>query len=333
MRVLSGIQPSGTPHLGNYFSMMRPLLNYQDKSELFCFIANYHSLTRIGASDELRKNTLELAADFLALGLNPEKTVFWVQGDVIEVLEIAWILSTHITVPQLSLGHSYKDKVNAGQKPSASLFYYPVLMASDIISFSADRVPVGPDQKQHLEMCRDIAIRFNASYPKAKIKVPEIEISGQIHKKEKNERTKSILGLDGKKMSKSYQNTIDIFSSDKELKKSIMRIQTDSKGINESKDPENSLLYDLYSLFLSENEREELKERFMTPGSGYGEIKLAFYEKMKNYFAPYREKRERYLQDPKYLSDILDMGAKKARKIAQEILHHLRDVTGLSYKS
>ena len=320
MRILSGIQPSGKMHLGNYFSMAQRMIRYQEEgAELFCFIANYHSLTTSKDPKELQNNSLGIAADFLALGLDPEKSVFWLQSDVPQVTELAWLLSQHISVPQLELAHSYKDKIAQGLEASGGLFLYPVLMAADILAFGAERVPVGKDQKQHLEMCRDIARRFNQNYGETFV-IPEPEILEDIA---------SVPGIDGRKMSKSYNNSICPFAPEKELKKSVMSIITDSKGLEEAKDPENSVLYEMYALFLDEKGRAKLAERFRSPGLGYGHFKQELLHKILEHFGKARKRREALLRQPQELKKILQKGAVKAQKIADKFLQKARKNVGL----
>lgn len=321
MRILSGIQPSGSPHLGNYFSMMRRMVDYQQKGELYCFVASYHALTTISESKVLSDNIFEIATDFLALGIDPEKSIFWVQSDVPEVTELTWLLSTSITVSQLELAHSFKDKTAQGIVPSMGLFTYPVLMAADILAFGSESVPVGRDQKQHLEFTRDICQRFNNTFGETFV-MPEADIIDSVA---------VVPGIDGRKMSKSYNNAIYFTAPEKQLKKSIMSIVTDSKGVDEAKDPENSTLYDIYSLFLDEKEREELADRFRTPGTGYGHIKKELFELVLDYFSETRRKKEELMNRPDDVRDILAEGAKKARENARFYLNKARENTGLVY--
>ncbi len=321
MRVLSGIQPSGLFHLGNYFSMIKRMTEQQQKSELYLFIASYHALTTVTDGKVLSSNIMNAATDLLALGVDPDRTVFWVQSDVPEVNELSWILSTSITVPQLELAHSYKDKTAAGIIPSAGLFTYPVLMTADILLFGAQKIPVGKDQKQHLEMAREICRKFNHQYGETFI-MPEPDIL---------EETALVPGTDGRKMSKSYNNYIYVFAEGKELKKKVMSVVTDSAGVDEPKNPEGAALFDLFALFLNEEEREALKERFRTPGEGYGHIKADLLKKIEEYFDPFRAKREEYLKRPDDVRDIMAAGAKKARAVATEYLDLARSRTGLRY--
>ena len=319
-RFLTGLQPSGKLHLGNYFAVMKKMIEYQDKYDLFLFIANLHSLTTF-QSKELQLNyTYDAVADFYALGLNPDKSTFWVQSDVPSVTELTWYLSNAITVNQLSLAHSYKDKVSRGYSPSGGLFFYPVLMAADILAFDSDVVPVGKDQKQHLEFARDIAQKFNLEYGKV-FKLPEPEI---------DEDTAVIPGTDGQKMSKSYRNTINIFDSEKELKKSVMSILSDSAGVDEAKDPDKSTIYAIYSLFLNAPEKQILRERFETPGLKYGELKKELYDRILEYFYPFRKKRDELLKNKDYIEKELKKGKEKAEAVISKKLLEVKSVLGIS---
>ncbi len=322
MRILSGIQPSGRPHLGNYFSMMKRMLDYQETSELFCFVASYHAMTTVQDGKALAENIREIVLDFLALGMDPDRSTFWVQSDVPEVTELTWILSMQMTVPQLELAHSFKDKVAQGIVPSAGLFFYPILMAADILAFRSEKVPVGKDQKQHLEFTRDIARRFNHAYGDI-LTMPEPDISDDVA---------IVPGVDGRKMSKSYKNTIDLFASEKELKKAISSIVTDSRGLDEPKEPAGPL-YDIYSLFLDEDGRRELADRFRTPGTGYGHIKMDLLKTILDHFGEARERRAALEKDPDTVRDILAAGAKKARNCAAPLLEEVRKATGLHYRA
>lgn len=321
MRVLSGIQPSGEPHLGNYFSMMRRMIEYQQSHELFCFIASYHSLTTISSGKELSENILNVAMDFLALGMDPARSVFWVQSDVPEVMELTWLLSTQITVPQMELAHSYKDKVAQGIPPSGGLFFYPILMAADILMFGAQRVPVGKDQKQHLEMTREICRRFNNQYGEILV-MPEPDILEDVA---------TVPGVDGRKMSKSYGNAIYPFAPEKKLRKTIMSIQTDSTPVEAPKDPENSALFDIFALFLDADGRRQLADRFRTPGEGYGHIKQSLFETILEYFEEHRERRAELVKHPDDVRDILREGARRAREVARPYLEKARQATGMVY--
>jgi len=321
LRILSGIQPSGSLHLGNYFGMMKRMVDYQEHSELFCFIVNYHALTSVFDSDFLRRQTYGAVCDFLALGLDPEKSVFWVQGDVPEVTELTWLLSNVTGMGILERSHSYKDKTAKGIPASHGLFAYPVLMAADILLYGADKVPVGKDQKQHLEIARDIAIRFNNTYGDTFV-VPEPDIE---------EDFATVPGVDGQKMSKSYGNAIEIFADEKSIREKIMRIKTDSTPVDQPKPLKDNILYDLYSLFLDERDRAALKERFLNPGLRYGDLKKELVGVIWEYFTPYRNERQRLERDRQYVIDIMREGARKARQAAAVYLDRARHNVGLDY--
>lgn len=321
MRVLSGIQPSGALHLGNFFGMMKKMIEYQEQEDLFCFIANYHAMTSLSDGKALAKGTLEAAASFIALGLDPEKSTFWVQSDLPEVQELTWVLSNFTPMGLLERCHSYKDKVAQGISPNHGLFAYPVLMTADILLFQSDRVPVGKDQKQHLEVARDIAIKYNNEYGEV-FTVPEPEIDNNVA---------TIPGLDGRKMSKSYGNTIDLFLEEKPLRKQIMRIVTDPTPVEEPKSPDSCNLFQVYKLFLNEAGVEDLKQRYLAPGLRYGDVKQELFEVVRDFFAPYTEKRKELLADPEGLRKTLAMGADKARYIASKTMRKVRKKGGLTY--
>ena len=320
IRVLSGIQPSGKLHLGNYFGMMSRMINYQDKNDLFCFIVNYHALTTIQDRKTLEKNTLNAAIDFLALGLDPNKSTFWIQSDVPQVAELTWLLSNMTSVGLIERSTSYKDKISKGLTPNMGLFSYPVLMAADILLFGSQLVPVGKDQKQHLEITREIAKRFNNIFGETLV-VPDEDIK---------ENTMLIPGTDGQKMSKSYDNIIPIFCSEDDLKKRIMSIVTDSAGINEPKD-KNTPLFNIYSLFLDEKGREILEDRYNSPGLRYGDVKKELYETIIEYFSPFKKRREHLLNNLDEVYDILISGSKKASKVANANIAKVREAMGLIY--
>lgn len=309
MRVLTGLQPSGKLHLGNYFSAIKKILDYQSKEELFLFIANLHALTTFRSKEELKEYTLGCAIDLLALGVDPNKTVFWVQSDVPQVTELTWYLSQSITVSQLQLAHSFKDKVAKGFVPGAGLFTYPILMASDILLFSAEKIPVGKDQKQHLEFARDIAERFNTQFGSV-LTIPEPDI---------DENTATVPGVDGAKMSKSYNNTIDFFGTEKEIKKKVMSIVSDSKAIEEPKNPLESVIFQIHSLFLSDKEKESQKLKYTNGGFGYGDLKKDLLESVLSHFAPFRSKREELTQNLDYVHSVLKSGKEKAKEVAEKI--------------
>ena len=301
--------------------MIKKMIESQDEGELFAFIASYHALTSVKDKEFLQKNIFEAAVNFLALGMDPDKSTFWVQSDVPEVLELYWILSNHTPMGLLERAHSYKDKTANGIASNHGLFSYPVLMAADILLFDSNIVPVGKDQIQHVEMARDIANTFNNAYGEI-LTMPKSKI---------DEVVQSVPGTDGAKMSKSYGNTIDMFGTKKTIKKQVMKIVTDSKELDEVKEWKNCNVYTLCKLFMDETELLELQKRYETPGEGYGHFKLTLLEKINNYFEPYAKKREYYLNNPQEVKDILKLGATKARKIAQKKMKIIREAVGLSY--
>lgn len=321
MKVLSGIQPSGQLHIGNYFGMMQEMISRMENSELYVFIVDLHALTSVHDRNRLATGTLEAAADFLALGLDPDKCIFWVQSDVPEVCELTWILSTLAPMGLIERCHSYKDKVAKGIMPSHGLFSYPVLMAADILLYQADKVPVGKDQKQHLEVARDLAQKFNNEFGETFV-VPEPAIS---------ETTATVPGLDGQKMSKSYGNTIPIFMEGKELKKRVMAIETDATPVEDPKNPDNCNLYQLINLFATPERMQEIRNLYIHGGAAYGYIKLELLDLLNAKFADARQKKAEYLADPAELRAILMKGGQKAREKAVVTLDLVRDRVGLKY--
>jgi tryptophanyl-tRNA synthetase len=320
MRILSGIQPSGALHLGNYFGMMRPAIELQEKGEAFYFIADYHSMTSLFDANERRKNTLDVALDFLACGLDPKKSVFFKQSDVPEVTELSWLLSTVTPMGLLERAHSYKDKVAKGISSSHGLFAYPVLMAADILIYDSNLVPVGRDQKQHVEMTRDIAIKFNEQYGQTFV-IPEPQIRDEVA---------LVPGTDGQKMSKSYGNTIEIFGEEKTLRKKIMGITMDSRQPAEPKlDAEKNLAIQLLKLISSENVGKEFEEKLRVGGLGYGDLKKTLFENYWNYFADARKKRAELAANLDFVNQILADGAMKVRALAQKALQRARKNCGL----
>lgn len=320
-RVLSGIQPSGSLHIGNYFGMMKPMIELQESSELFCFLVNFHAMTTLHDGAELRKNTIEAAIDFLALGLNPEKCYFWVQSDVPEVTELSWILSCHTSMGLLERSHSFKDKVSRGLVPNAGLYTYPILMAADILLYDADIVPVGKDQKQHIEITRDIAGSFNNTYGDIFV-IPEGRIEDDVA---------TIPGIDGQKMSKSYGNSIEIFEDEKSLKKKVMKIVTDSTPVEDPKDPDKCNVFALYRLFATPEQLNEMREKYLQGGTGYGQMKKDLLDLLIEYFKPYRENRKRFENDRGEVYNILKKGADKTRNVASVTLARVKDAVGINY--
>ena len=317
-RILSGIQSSGALHLGNYFGAMRQHIAMQDEGDCFYFVADLHALTTVYEPERVRELVRGVALDYLALGLDPEKVTFYRQSDVAEVCELAWTLGCGAGMGLLERAHSYKDKVAQGIVPSVGLFYYPVLMAADILLYKAHEVPVGPDQKQHLEMTRDMAGTFNNRYGET-FPLPEPIILDAT----------PVPGLDGRKMSKSYGNTINIFMEDSEYKRLIMKkIVTDSTPVEEPKD-KDQVVFHLFSLFATPEEKADMAERFEKGGVGYGEVKKFILNRVKEKFSPAREKRKDLEAKPQLVDEILAAGAEKAKKIAKETLAEVREKTGI----
>lgn len=319
MRILSGIQPSGRLHIGNYFGAMRQHLALQAENEAFYFMASYHALTTVQDPKELRALTLGVAADYLALGLDPVKTVLFTQQDVPEVTELTWMLSCVTPMGLLERATSYKDKVAQGLMANHGLFAYPVLQAADILIYLPDLVPVGQDQKQHIEITRDIAAKFNNQFGEI-FKIPDAYIL---------ESTAVVPGVDGKKMSKSYGNDIGMFEEGKALRKKVMSIVTDSTPVNEPKDPETSTPFLLLKLMASPDELAEWEERYRRGGMGYGEIKQRLYELLDETFAPFRDRRKALEADPDYVQDVLRDGGLRARAVAHVTMDRVREAVGL----
>jgi len=320
MRILSGIQPSGKLHIGNYFGMMRPALELAQTGEAFYFIADYHALTSISNPDELRANALDVALDFLACGLDPSRTVFYRQSDVPQVTELTWILANVTPVPMLENAHSYKDKIAQGLKPNAGLFTYPVLMAADILIVQSERVPVGRDQKQHVEMTRDIAGAFNRQFGEI-FTIPDAVIRPDVA---------TLPGIDGRKMSKSYNNTIEIFGDEKAAKKKVMSIVTDSQAVEAPKtDLDKNIPLQLYKLVAMPEKAKELEAKLAAGGFGYGEAKKQLLAVLMDYFAPFRKKREELVKNLDYVHEVLRKGAERANAVADETMGKVREAVGL----
>ncbi len=324
---LTGIKPSGTPHIGNYLGMIRPALDLAERYQALYFIADYHALTTVKNGKELKELTYEVAATWLALGLDPEKVVFYRQSDIPEVTELTWILACFTPKGLLNRAHAYKAAVDenlaAGESPdegiNAGLFFYPVLMAADILLFGTHYVPVGLDQKQHIEITRDIAQAFNKNYGNI-LTIPEAVI---------REDVMTITGIDGRKMSKSYDNVIPIFAPPDKLRKVVMRIVTDSRRPEEPKDPEKDNLFSIYRYFASPEDQERIRQRYLSGGLAYSEVKEELYELLLQQFGPARQKYEEYLGDKSYLEEVLTRGAEKARKMAKPLMEKVRAAVGV----
>jgi tryptophanyl-tRNA synthetase len=319
MRILSGIQPSGVLHIGNYFGMMQPAVALQAEGEALYFIADYHALTSLRDPEAMRANSRRVALDFLACGLDPQRATLFRHSDVPQVTELAWILSTVAPMGLLERAHSYKDKLARGMSPTVGLFSYPILMAADILIYDSDVVPVGKDQKQHIEITRDLAVKMNETFGSI-FKLPEPRIRAV---------TETVPGIDGQKMSKSYGNNIDIFGDENEMRKRVMSIVTDSAPVEAPKDPTNSTIFKLYSLVASNDEIAEMREQFLKGGTGYGDFKKRLFEKLWEYFAPMRKRREDILKDKSYIDDVLTRGATRANEIANRVMGRVRKAVGL----
>lgn len=321
MRVLSGIQPTGRFHLGNYFGAIRQYIALQNNEQAFYFIADLHALTTVRNPVELQENVRNAALDLLALGLNPEQATLFRQSDIPEVTELTWLLMTVTQMSLLEKCHAYKDKIAKGLAADAGLFTYPVLMAADILAYDSNIVPVGLDQVQHLEVTRDLAIRFNHIYEREVFVLPEAHVM---------ETAAKVPGTDGEKMSKSYGNTIGIFETPKQLRKKFMGIKTDSTPIEEPKNPDQDSIFLLYKLFANEAEQAALAERYRAGGMGYGEAKQALYDKAMDYFQEARERRAQLESRPEEVEAILQQGAARARAKAREVLNRARTACGLN---
>ena len=321
MRILTGLQPSGKLHVGNFFGAMEPAVRLQDQGEAFYFIADYHAMTSSQDPAALRENVRELAVDFLACGLDPSRAVFFRQSAVPEVNELAWILSTVCPMSLLEKCHSYKDKIANGILPNHALFAYPALMAADILMYDSNKVPVGKDQKQHVEVTRDLAVKLNEAYGEGTVVLPEPII---------REDTAIVLGLDGRKMSKSYHNTLPIFGEEKPLKKLIMKITTDSTPVEDSKPTEGSTILALYKLFASSGDLAAMIADHQKGGIGYGDFKKRLADAYWDYFAPMRARRAEILADSGYVDQVLAAGALRAREEAGKVLARVRKAVGLA---
>jgi tryptophanyl-tRNA synthetase len=319
MRILSGIQPSGVLHIGNYFGMMRPAIALQAEGEALYFIADYHALTSLRDPQALHANSRRVALDFLACGLDPERATLFRHSDVPQVTELAWILSTVAPMGLLERAHSYKDKLARGMAATVGLFSYPILMAADILIYDSDVVPVGKDQKQHIEMTRDLAVKMNETFGQI-FKLPEARIQAA---------TETVPGIDGQKMSKSYGNNIDIFGDEKETRKRVMSIVTDSTPVEAPKDASKSTILQLYSLVASKDEIAHMRERFLKGGTGYGDFKKELFERLWEYFTPMRKRREEILADKSYIDEVLGRGAESANEVAAKVMQRVRSAVGL----
>ena len=321
MRVLTGIQPSGDLHIGNYFGSIKQMVDAQKDSDTFAFIANYHAQTSVNDGERLSQLTMQSSTDFLALGIDPEKSTFWVQSDVKEVLELYWMLSSFTPMGLLERAHSYKDKTARGMATNHSLFSYPVLMAADILLFSPDIVPVGKDQIQHVEIARDIAVKFNNQYGDI-LTIPAFKVQEEVQ---------TVPGIDGQKMSKSYGNTVNIFGEEKKQLKTIKKIVTENVAMEEPKEFLNCNVYNMAKLFLEGENLKALEDRYTKGGEGHGHFKIYLGEVMWEYFKEFREKREYFQNNQDEVREILNSGALRAKAIAEPLMEKIRTATGIAY--
>lgn len=316
--LLSGVKPTGRPHIGNYFGAMKQFVDLQEKYDSYVFVANYHALNTVQNAEELKQGTIDIVLDYLAIGIDPEKTTLFVQSDIPELTELTWIFNNLITVPYLQRAHAYKDAVAKNKEPNAGLFDYPVLMAADILLPDADVVPVGKDQKQHVEYARDIAQKFNNTYGEF-FRVPEPLILEDVA---------VVPGTDGQKMSKSYNNTIPLFATRDEIEKAVMSIPTDSQPIDAKKDPEKDLVFQFHKLFAGDK-LPEIEKGYREGGLGYGDSKKMLIEEIDAFIKPMRKKREEIAKDMDYVKKVLREGGKKARAKAQERMFIIRERVGI----
>jgi len=324
-RSLSGIKSTGTPHLGNYLGMIKPAIELQETFESFYFVAEYHALTSERDPEAMRRSTHLITAYFLAFGLDPTRAAFFRQSDIPEVTELAWILSCVTHMGLLERAHAWKAAKDRGESNETNhgVFGYPVLMAADILIYDSDVVPVGQDQIQHIEMTRDIAQKLNHHYPSAQLKLPQAMIQKEVA---------VVPGTDGQKMSKSYNNTIEPLAPPKALRKQCMKVVTDSKSLEDPKDPETDNTFALYKLFATPEELAEMTENYLGGNYGYGHAKEALFQKMNDVFTPYREEYERLIADPDTLEDVLSAGAARVRPVVEEVMDRVRHATGLGKK-
>lgn len=321
MRILSGIKPSGEIHFGNYLGMLKPMVDSQNRGELLCFIANLHSLTGLVDGPQMATWTRQMAIDILALGMDPDKSVFWMQSDVPEVAEFSWYLSNYTPVGLLERCHAYKDAIAHGKSPNAGLFTYPVLMAADIVGYGVNKVPVGRDQKQHVEVARDLVGAFNHRHGEVLV-LPDPEIGDDVA---------TVQGLDGQKMSKSYGNTLGIFADPAEVKKKIMAIATDSTPLEDPKDPDANPVFAWYKHVASPDAVAEMDRKLRAGGYGWGHAKKELVQAFLDHFAPYRARRAEIAADVEGLKKIMARGAEKARAIHLPILESVRRCVGVKY--
>lgn len=321
MRLLTGIQPSGDLHIGNFFGSIKAMVEAQNSHEVFAFLANYHAMTTVSDGEQLRALTMQAATDFLALGIDANKSTFWVQSDNKDVLELYWILSSFTPMGLLERAHSFKDKTARGIAANHSLFSYPVLMAADILLYAPEIVPVGKDQIQHIEIARDIAIKFNNIYGEI-FTIPDFQV---------DEEVATVIGTDGQKMSKSYDNTLKVFDDEKKQLKRVKKIVTEVVPLEEPKEYDSCNVYNIAKLFLDEPALQELQQRYQSGKEGHGHFKLYLHDVIWDYFASYREKRAYYAAHQDEVKEILHAGAQQAHSISAPMMQKIRDVTGINY--
>ncbi len=319
--LVSGVKPTGRPHLGNYFGAMKQFVDFQGEYNSRIFIADLHALTSVANGEEMKQSIIDLTLDYLAIGLDPQKTILFKQSDIPEVTEVAWIFSCLTTMPYLMRAHAFKDAEAKNKEVNVGLFNYPILMAADILLPGAEIVPVGKDQKQHVEIARDIAEKFNRTFG-ATFKLPEAKIL---------ESVATVPGTDGQKMSKSYKNTIPLFASDEEIEKAVMKIPTDSAGINDPKNPDTSILFQIHSLILDESRKTELRNKFTSGGIGYKDLKEGLIADLKKFIIPMRQKREELAKDAESVVKILKEGGQKMRALIEPAIADIRAKVGIKF--
>ncbi len=325
-RSLSGIKPTGMPHLGNYLGMIQPAIELQEEFDAFYFVADYHALTTVRDPEKMRQMVYEITANFLAFGLDPDRAAFFRQSDIPEVTELTWVLSCVTHMGLLQRAHAYKAAKQDGRENEINhgIFAYPVLMASDILIYDSDIVPVGSDQLQHLEMARDMARKFNNNFDGDYLKLPEPRIRDDVA---------TVPGVDGRKMSASYGNFIEPLAPEDRLKEQVMSIETDSTPLDEPKDPDDSIIVDIYRLVASEDDVAEMEQNYRAGGYGYGHAKIELFETLRDHFAPYRERYVEIRDDEAYLEDVLERGADRVRPIVDDVMGRVRKAAGLGHPS
>jgi tryptophanyl-tRNA synthetase len=327
-RMLSGVKPTGKPHIGNYFGSIKQFLDLQNSgNEVFAFVPNLHALISVQNKDEMFENTIDVVKDYIACGLDPDKVTLFVQSDIPEHSELNWIFNCLVTVPYMERAHAYKDAIANGKEPTVGLFDYPVLMAADILLYSPDIVPVGQDQKQHIEYARDIANKFHDVFCKKNENGEVLDPTFKLPEDYIQKEVAIVPGIDGRKMSKSYKNHIPLFATDEEIRKVCMNIVTDSAGVADKKNPDENHIYNIYKLFANNEEDKIFRSKLENGGVGYGDLKKELSEKIISFITPLREKRDRLTNE--YILDVIKKGGLKAKKVAEEKMQEIRKKTGL----